>query len=80
MITISIQAGLIEFWLIDLLAKSGLEGQKRANKEDGAGQRDSLQLNIHHLQPAFAILIGGLLLAFSVAVFEKMTSVNSRIQ
>ena len=70
---------MLQFWLSDLLAKSAVEGQSRLGEEDGNHQQDTVQLTLHHLQPAFFVLVVGLLMACLVAVCEKITALKENV-
>jgi hypothetical protein len=64
------QAGIIQFWLSDLLAKSALEGQRKIKKD--VIEKNKGQLTMHNLQPAFYILSVGFLAALLVFLCELL--------
>ena len=70
---------MLQYWLSDLLARSAVEGQARVGEEDGQHQQDTLPLTLHHLQPAFAVLVTGILAASVVALCEKLSAIKTSI-
>ena len=74
------QAGLIQFWLSDLLARSAVEGHAKVGEDDDLPQQDTLPLTLHHLQPAFGVLVVGTLLACVVLLCEKLTDLKHSVK
>ena len=64
------QAGIIQFWLSDLLTKSAMEGQRKIKKD--LAEKNRGMLTMHNLESAFFILLVGFSAASLVFLCEQM--------